>query len=51
MSTGPDSLTAHDAVLTQVDLGLQVLDSVISTRWMVLPPDQRQGRFTRGYDG
>ena len=29
--------------LTLLDLGLQVLDDVISTRWKVLPRDQCQG--------
>lgn len=38
----------HIALGTQadflVDLGLQVLDNVIMTRWKVLPRDQCQGK-------
>lgn len=30
-------------MLTALDLGLQVLDNVIQTRWKVLPKEQRQG--------
>ena len=29
-----------------IDLGLQVLDSVVMTRWKVLPREQCQGRLT-----
>jgi exportin-1 len=32
-------------VLTNADLGLQVLDNVIQTRWKVLPREQCQGEF------
>ena len=32
-------------ILTALDLGLQVLDNVIQTRWKVLPKEQRQGLF------
>ena len=32
--------------LTGPDLGLQVLDNVIKTRWKVLPKEQRQGSLT-----
>lgn len=32
---------------TTIDLGLQVLDNVIMTRWKVLPREQCQGRIIR----
>lgn len=35
------------AKLTNPDLGLQVLDHVIMTRWKVLPRDQCQGMHVR----
>ena len=33
-------------MLTNIDLGLQVLDGVIMTRWKVLPREQCQGELT-----
>ncbi|KAH8899549.1 hypothetical protein GQ53DRAFT_315188 [Thozetella sp. PMI_491] len=45
----PDAWLMVDEILSKSSysqtkyLGLQVLDSVITTRWKVLPPEQRQG--------
>lgn len=36
------SMTSR-AKLNKIDLGLQVLDAVIMTRWRVLPQEQRNG--------
>lgn len=35
--------------LTDADLGLQVLDNVIMTRWKVLPRDQCHGKLKKLY--
>lgn len=37
-------IIATTQVLTNADLGLQVLDNVIMTRWKVLPKEQCQGK-------
>ena len=42
-NVSPQILARKQQLLTVLDLGLQVLDSVIMTRWKVLPREQCQG--------
>jgi len=37
--------TKSQAKLIYVDIGLQVLDNVIMTKWKVLPKEQQQGQL------
>jgi hypothetical protein len=39
----PLGLSQELSLLTRVDIGLQVLDNVIMTKWKVLPREQCQG--------